>query len=178
MHVRTLVGWLVGVIALVALTGPAAACGFWRMTDAEKKLEIGWLINSASIKKGARRVGALYLDTESKHGPRVVAGKRVVLDVVDGRLRKRGKPIGAIAGNTITIGKRTYTIAFTDPSDYHGMAAWALTVTRGDDVIVTSAQAAALCAPMHHNPPLSEDAQQDTIIRRVAFYLAWRDVGL
>jgi len=177
MQLGRLVGLIVGVCALVLAARPADACGAWKMADKEKRFEIRWLINSASITKGPRRVGAFYLDTESKQAPRVVAGKRVVLDVIEHTLRKRGKAIGALEAGTIRIGKKTYAVAFTNPSDYHGMPAWTLTVKRGDDVIIVSEQATALCAPMHQNPPMSEADQQDEIRRRVAFYLAWRDLG-
>src|SRR5262249_20589944 len=135
-----LAGIVVGVVLVAGAARTAAACGYWKMIDREKHLAIGWLINAAEIKtdKG-RRLAALYLDLESKDGVRVVASKKVIFDVKDGVLRRYGKPIGRVdAGGAIAIGKQTYTIAFTDRRDRDDLPAWTLTVTRGDDVIVTS----------------------------------------
>ena len=65
-----IVAMLLGVWLLVAAR-PAEACGYWSMTDKAKKLEIGFLINSAEIKtEKKKRVGAFYLDVESKSGMR------------------------------------------------------------------------------------------------------------
>lgn len=173
--------WLVVALAcagLLAAARPAAACGVWRMTDLEKGREIKWLINSGAITSGKRRLGALYLETDGPHGPRVVAGRKVVFDVVGGALRKRGKKIGSLdAAGTLVLGKARYTIELTEPSDYHGMPAWRLIVRRGDDVILESAQAASLCAGMHRDPPMTEAEHQAEIRRRVAYYLAWRTTG-
>jgi hypothetical protein len=33
----------------------AHACGFWSMHDTEKQLDIGWLVNSASIEHAKQR---------------------------------------------------------------------------------------------------------------------------
>jgi hypothetical protein len=60
--------WLL-VVALVFAARPADACGFFTMTDRERKLDIGWLINSASIEKGGKRLAALYLDPQSRRRP-------------------------------------------------------------------------------------------------------------
>lgn len=69
---------------------PADACGFFRMTDRERKLDIGWLINSASIEKGGKRLAALYLDIEAKTGLRVVTSKKVVFDIAGDKVRRYG----------------------------------------------------------------------------------------
>ena len=55
-----------------------------------------------------------------------------------------------------------------------------MTVKRGDVVVIESADASALCAAMaraQKGTPMPLAEQQDEIRRRVAFYLAWREVG-
>ena len=172
---------LVLVACLTLLTArPADACGVWKMADVGKKLEIKWLINSATIAKGPRKVGALYLDLEDAGGARVVAGKKVLFDVKAGALRKRGRVVGSIEAGTVTIGKRVFEIELTDEYTLHDMPAWKLRVTRDGVVIVTSAEATALCAAgvaaMTGEPPSLEAARAE-VVRRLAFYLAWRELG-
>lgn len=178
---------LAGLWLFVVAARPADACGSWTMTDKEKSLAIRWDISSAGISRtsaqSARRVAALYLDVESKDAPRVVSSKKVIFDVKDGKLRKYGKAVATIddAAGTITFGKKTYTIAFADEKDWHGMPAWTMTVKRGDTVVLESAEATALCAPLakaRTGQDMSKDEQQLTIRRRVQFYLAWRELGL
>ncbi|HEU0033188.1 MAG TPA: hypothetical protein VFQ53_21295 [Kofleriaceae bacterium] len=175
-------GLLVGLWIVVAGAKATEACGFWHMTDHEKKLDINWLINSGAITstKTKKRVGALYLDIESKDGIKVVTSKRVVFDVKDGKLRRYGKPVGSLAADAITIGKQSYMITFSDQKPLHDMPSWTVTVKRGDDVIVDSTDASALCAAMDRartGKPMADEEQQDEIRRRVAYYLAWRQLG-
>ena len=170
-----LAAWLTLVIA-----HPADACGVWKMADVGKQRAITWLINSGTIAKGPRRVGALYLDLEHAGGARVVAGKRVLFDVQAGALRRRGKVVGSIEAGKVTIGKRVFEIALTDEYTLHDMPAWKLRVTRDGVVVLTSDEATALCAAgvaaMTGAPPSLEAAQAE-VVRRVAFYLAWRELG-
>jgi hypothetical protein len=61
------------------------------------------------------------------------------------------------------------------------MPAWSFSVKRGDTVVLESSNASALCTALHHGGaggimPVAE--QQAEIVRRIAFYLAWREVGL
>jgi hypothetical protein len=72
---------------------PASACGFWSMHDVEKKLDIGWLINAASITRDTgtdreKRLAALYLDIDNPSGIRVVADRKVIYDLKDPALRQ------------------------------------------------------------------------------------------
>jgi hypothetical protein len=180
---RLVVGtWLLAVVVLRAR--PAEACGFWSMTDNEKKLDIGWLINSGAITttKGERRIAALYLDLEAKDGIRVVTSKKVIYDIKGGKLRKYGTPVATFDPATgVSFGKRVYTIELTGEHERHGMPAWILTVKRGDTVIIESSEASALCAPLaraQKGIDMSSTEQQEEVRRRVAFYLAWREVGL
>jgi hypothetical protein len=171
--------WLVGLVALVAFARPADACGFWSMHDQEKNYQVGYLINSGKITRTdpKRTLGAIYLD-EQPTGLRTVKDRKVVFDIKNGKLTKYGKTIATIgADHSITFGKRVYTIELTNRHDIHDMPAWDLAVKRGDKVIVTSTEASALCAPMHRDPPWTEEQMQDEVRRRVMYYLAWRETG-
>jgi hypothetical protein len=171
-----IVALLVGVWMFVAAR-PAEACGAWGMDDKEKSWHVHFLINSASITNAKdKRVGAFYLDIESKDGIKVVANKKVVFDVKAGKLRKFGKAIATIDGDTVTFGKKQYTIALTDPHKEHQvMSAWKLAVTRDGETIVEAEHASSLCAGLHKE--MSEADKEEEVRRRVMFYLAWREVG-
>lgn len=172
--------WLVSLVVVAVFARPADACGFWSMHDDEKDRDIGYLINSAKISSGdhKRALGAIYLDDENKGGLRSVKNRKVVFDVKNGKLTKYGKTIATIsADHSVAFGKRVYTIELTNRHDMHDFAAWDLTVKRGDKVIITSKEASALCAPMHRDPPWTEEQMQDEIRRRVMYYLAWRETG-
>lgn len=164
---------------LVLAARPAEACGFWSMSDKEKKVDVGFHINSASITNGKRRLGAFYLDVESKqakeHGMRVVKGRQVVYDIKGDKLRRRGKAVATIDGNTITFGKKQYAIELTDPHEEHGMPAWRLAVRRGDELIVEAADASSLCAGM--DKAMTPAQHEQEVRRRVIYYLAWRELG-
>jgi hypothetical protein len=174
--------WLLVCLVLV-LAKPSNACGFWTLTDTEKKLEMGWLINAGTVTKGDKRLANLYLDLDAKDGVRVAANHKVVFDVKRGKILRYGETIGTVDGDTVTIGKHIYTLAFSDPSSETGVRdvkilAWKLEVRRGDDVIVTSDKASSLCAAMHSKQPMTDAEQQDEVRRRVVFYLAWRERGM
>jgi hypothetical protein len=174
--------WLVLCVALV-LAKPASACGFWSLTDTEKKLEVGWLINAGTVTKGEMRLANFYLDLDAKDGVRVAADHKVVFDVKHGKILRYGEAIGTVDANTVTIGKHVYTLAFSDPSSEKGLRdikilAWKLEVRRGDDLIMTSDKASSLCAALHSKQPMTDAEQQDEVRRRVVFYLAWRERGM
>jgi hypothetical protein len=162
----------------------ASACGFWSMHDLEKKLDVGWLINAASITRDTgtdheRRLAALYLDIDNPGGIRVVADKKVIYDLKQSKILRYGKVIGSVdADGNATIGKVTYAISFSDLKDFHGMPAWTVTVKRGNDVIAETKTGSALCAGLHRDPPMTEAEQQDEVRRRVIYYLAWRETGM
>lgn len=178
-----MVKWLAGIVVvaiLVAFARPAHACGYWKMHDEEKNRDIGYLINSVKISTGdhKRALGAIYLDDQHPSGLRTVKNRKVVFDVKKDKLTKYGKAIATIgADHSVAFGKRVYTIELTNRHDLHGMAAWDLTVKRGDKVIITSTEASPLCAPMHRDPPATEEQMQDEVRRRVMYYLAWREAG-
>ncbi len=175
-----MVKWLVGLVVLAAFARPADACGYWKMHDQEKDRVVGYSINSAIIMggEGKRTIGAIYLDDENPSGLRSAKDHKVVFDVKKGKLTKYGKAIAKInADFSVAFGKRVYTIELSNRHDVHEMAAWDLTVKRGDKVILTSTEASALCAPMHRDPPWTEAQMQDEVRRRVMYYLAWRETG-
>src|SRR5687768_9295986 len=97
---------IVGV--LLVLARPADACGEWSMKDNERGTDISFLINSGRVTKNGKNVGAIYLDDESKHGLRVVAKRKVIFDFKGNALRKHGKTVATVDGNTISFGRRKY----------------------------------------------------------------------
>ena len=163
-------------LAVVAYARPARACGVWHLIDQQRKVDVEYLIETASVRKAKRRIGVLYM-VESPTGLRVTENKRVVFDIVDGALRRRGKRVGTLGTDgALTIGKRAYVIALVNPGTAHGMPSWHVEVKEGDAVIAEG-DATSLCSAMHGDTPMSEAAQQDEIRRRVAYYLAWRQLG-
>jgi hypothetical protein len=46
---------------------------------------------------------------------RVVKGRTVIYDIRGDKLRKRGKVVATITGDTIAFGMKQYTIELTDP---------------------------------------------------------------
>lgn len=173
------IGWVVvAVVGLAIAARPAEACGVWKMQDVERSSQTLWHINSATVQKDKRKVGAFYLDVETKPGkPRVVAKREVIFDIVGDKLRKRGRAIATIKPDgSIAFGDRVYTVALTNKHDFHGAHAWDLAVARGDTPVLTSTEASPLCSFMASQKPT--DAQMlEEIHHRVYFYLAWREVG-
>jgi hypothetical protein len=187
------VGFVVALLLAFLAPRIADACGVWHMEDKEKKVDIEWLINSGRVNRPNPKakpddyatrsitLGALYLDIENKSGLRVVRDGKVVFDIVAGKLRKFGKVVATIDGDTIKFGSRAYAIAWVDKGPWHDFPSWAFTVKRGDAVVLESAQASALCAGAHAlaktGKPLPDADQLAEIRNRIAFYLAWREVG-
>lgn len=169
-------------IGVVASPHLADACGVWHMKDVDKKLDISWLVNAGSISGAKGRLAALYLDDENTTtGLRVVANKKVIFDVANGKLRKYGKPVATYDAKGVTFGNKTFAWEFTDRKLLHGMPAWTLTVKLGDKTIVESKEASALCAigaASSKGIQLTDDDQHEEIRRRVMFYLAWRELGV
>ena len=170
---------VLGLWAMVAGAPSADACGYWSMTDTQRGFEIGYLINSASIAKGEKRLAAIYLDLEAKGGMRTVRERKVVFDIKGDKLRKLGRVIGTIdrTKDTVTITGATYTLALTDPGREHDMPTWKLVVKRGDDVVVTSDSASSLCSGMATPGGMTDEEAKEEVRRRVIFYLAWRETG-
>jgi hypothetical protein len=175
---RTLVLFLL-VVAISLVSGGvrrAEACGSWSMTDVEKKLAVHYTINSAVISKltkqgkPGKRVAAQYF-TDEKLPLRVVAGKRVLLDIKDGKLVQGGKSIGAIEDSRIKIGDATYVVELGSKVE-HPLPSWTLRVSRGDTLVIESERASSMC--QHALLEGDVAAQQEDILRRIAFYLAWR----
>jgi hypothetical protein len=166
------------VLAVVFAARPADACGFFNMTDRDKKLDIGWLINSASIEKGGRRLAALYLDIEAKTGLRVVTSKTVIFDIRGDKVLRYGAVVGRTDGDTVTFGKKTFAIDLQRNAkpQHEGLPDYQLTVKRGDDVIVEAEHASALCSAMRRGN--DEDLDKQEIRRRVIYYLEWRELGM
>ena len=165
------------VIAFLVVPRIANACGFWSMTDNEKKWTVGYLINSGEIKnEKGKRIGVFYLDIDNEPGLRVVRDRKVVFDVKKGKLLKFGKAVATIEGNLISFGRRKYTIELTNPHMEHDvMPTWTLAVKRGDQLIVESEHASSLCAGLHEQ--MTSEQHEEEVRRRVIYYLAWRELG-
>jgi hypothetical protein len=176
--------WIAITLALLlALPGRADACGAWDLKDLDKKVDIEWLINAGTVRRGDTRLANLYLDLDAPGGVRVAADHRVVFDVARGKVLRYGKKVGTVDGDTITINGHAYAIDYSDLKIDHGVRdveidSWKLVVKRGDTVIATSDRASSLCAPMHRTTPMSEAEQRDEVRRRVTYYLAWRELGM
>lgn len=162
---------LVGLLVLLLTAAPALACGEWHMMDKERGLDVDYLINAARIKKGDKNYASIYLDVDGKQPLRVVRDKQVVFDIKDGKLLKLGKVVGTLDKGALTIGKKTFTIALSSSIEEHSAPGptYDLTVKVGDKVVVDGQGLYALCRDV--GPP------RDEITRRVAFYLAWRELG-
>jgi hypothetical protein len=171
-----IVAFLVGAWLLLAAR-PASACGVWSMHDTQKKLEAKYLVNSAEILTEGdkqKRVGVFYLDIENKSGIRVVRSRKVVFDVKNGKLLKLGKTVGTIDGEKLTIGKKVFTIALTNPHTMHDMPAWTLAVSLDGETIIEAENAPSLCNNLHGG--MTEADQMEEVRRRVIYYIAWREI--
>ncbi|MDX2093464.1 MAG: hypothetical protein SFX73_36810 [Kofleriaceae bacterium] len=168
-----LAAFALGLVCVAISVRPAEACGSWRLRDTERGTEAGYLINSLTIRRNNKRVGALYF-SEAKTGLRVVKDRKVVLDIKDGKLLRYGKPIAEVSDAGVTFGKKAYTIELADAPSRHGMPTYLLTVKHGDKIVLTSDEASALCAGGLASPLAPEDGRWE-VRRRVIYYLAWRE---
>jgi hypothetical protein len=168
-----LAAFVLGLLCVAISVRPAEACGYWRLQDTERGLSVGYLINSAKIAKGDKKLAALYFDSDAKTGLRVVKDKKVVLDIKNGKLLRYGKPIAEVNDAGVTFGKTAYTIELADAPSKHGMPTYLLTVKQGDKVVLTSDEASSLCAGV--NAPMSAEDSRWEVRRRVVYYLAWRE---
>lgn len=145
------------------------------MDDTAKGLHISYLINSASIQKGDKRLAAQYLDLEASGGMRTTRERTVVLDIKGGKLRKLGKVIGTIDGDTVTITGTTYTIELGPAPQQRDMPTYRLVVKKGDTTIIETDGASSLCAGLKKS--MTDAESREEVRRRVIFYLAWRETG-
>lgn len=161
----------------VAIGAPvASACGVWHLLDTQRKADVQFLISTASVRIGARRVGAFYI-AEAPGGVRVLDGRKVVTDVQGGVILHRGKRVGTLtADGAVTLAGRAYTIALTNPHLSHDMPSWDVEVRLGD-VVIAHGDASSLCAGFHRDPPLTTAQLEDEVRRRITYYLVWRDLG-
>lgn len=165
------------VVAAVVLTvgvDTARACGVWHLVDSQRKLEAVEHISTANFyTAGGRHLGRYWM-VESPSGLRASDGKRVVADVRDGVLLYRGKRLGTVDGDRVTIGRKVFTVLLANPHDVHGMPAWDVTVKDGDTVIATG-EGSSLCAGDLLDPMASDASPEDEVRRRVIYYLVWRE---
>lgn len=176
MWFMRIAGLLVGVWLLLGSAQRADACGTWSMNDKEKGTQITFWINSAIIKKGERRRGAIYL-MEHEQGLRVVKGRKVVMRIDGDKLLKRGAVVGTVDDSGVTLGKKRFDIILDNPGTIHEQPSWSLTVKRGDKVILDGTNVWALCFGRPDAPKVPSELQAE-IRRRVIYYVAWRELGL
>lgn len=106
------------------------------------------------------------------------AGGRPQLTVVDDRLQLHGRTVGALHGDTLTIGRASYRISVTlnqeaIPHPERREGRWLVEVRR-DAQSVAHGRAMAMCLGGLQLP--GDDVQVLEIRRRVTFYLAWREL--
>jgi hypothetical protein len=171
-------------VLLVVDARIASACGVWSMRDTAKGRTIKYLINSLAVHatgkdgKAGRRLGALYFDEQPSGGLRVVVKGKVVLQMKGDKLVRRGKSVGNVSSTgEVTIGKQTFQIELTSVPPVHDMPTWKLAVKQGDQVIIESDEASALCRGAMLGAGLADPAGEEEVRRRVIYYLAWRVLG-
>lgn len=171
---RIVAALVVSVLVLSLGAHVAQACGVWHLVDTQRKLEAVEHISTANFySAGGKHLGRYWM-VEAPTGLRASDGKRVVADVKDGVLYVRGKRAGKVEGEQVSIGRKTFTVALTNPHDYHGMPAWDITVKDGDTVIATG-DGSSLCSGLHRDPPMTMEQEADEVRRRVIYYLVWRE---
>lgn len=163
-------------LSLGVVEAAARACGVWHLTDHQRKVDVEYLVSTVSVRRERRRVGVFYID-ETPTGLRVTAGRKAIFMLTDGILRRRGARVGTLADDgTLVIGKRTYAIEMPTKVELHGQPAWHVEVREGDAVLA-SGDAMALCSAVVRDPDASDEVRQRDIRVRVAYYLAWRQLG-
>lgn len=164
---------------------PAQACGVWSMTDRGLKREVRFYVELVQIKRPGRAGGgAAVLRIKGKRYDKMFGtiGNKKLFQIEGDTLRRRGKVVGTVQGETFKLGKRTYTISLDYTPKKSPHQRWALKVQRGDKLIIEG-RAMPMCGMgVTWDPPDLQDdegyrAKVKTEIRnRVILYLAWRQL--
>lgn len=157
-------------IALVYQSSSAEACGFWRLEDTERGQKVHFLLHRTHVEPEGKKKRPIMRITEGKHGLRAKRGERRFLAVVDGELRRRGRVIGEVDGDRVTIRGETYEID-VERLPVKPPHNWRVEVRRGGDAIA-SGKAMVLC--QKYGEEQEEAVGARNIRRRVMYYLAWR----
>jgi hypothetical protein len=174
----------VTLAALVAgASGIAEACGVWHLQDKGLKRKVTFYVENVLItrpkgKRGPRKM-ILRISGKSAEGMYSKLGRRKHMYFEGHTLRRRGKLIGTITGDTLGLRKGRFTIGVTHRPEWGPHHHWEVKVTRGER-LVASGKAMALCMGSGA-PPGEQDAaglavERKEIQRRVILYLAWRQL--
>jgi hypothetical protein len=186
MH--TIGALVTSTLFLLAITGrglEARACGVWSMTDKGLKREVRFYVETVNLKRPGRAgSGAAVLRIKGKRFDRMYGtiGNRKLFQIEGDTLRRRGRVVGTVRGETLKLGKRIYTISLGYTPKESAHQRWALKVRQGDKLIIEG-RAMPLCGMgVTWDPP---DLQDDEAYRarvkiairnRVILYLAWRQL--
>jgi len=180
--------WFVLSVALLAggLPRITHACGVWSLKDEGLGRVVTFYVENTLISppKGKRGPRAMILRLAGSSAATLhsVIGRRPDLQFKDGALRRRGKALGTIDGDKLTLGQQRYTISLTDRlAEWGPMHRWEVKVLQGERLIA-GGKAMSLCIGTTNAPPPGERGpkwlavEQEEIRRRVVLYLAWRQL--
>ena len=180
---RVRLGWLIPLIWLLR-TSAAAACGTWLLEDDERHQSVRFYVRTTFLIPDGHNPEQplqnriLVMEGESAQQLHTEVSGRTQLDVVNNQLRLRGRVVGELSGERLTIGRLVYQIdvavrkeAAAHPERRENR--FQVEVRRGEQPIAHG-QAMALCLGGLRG---ADDAQQELEVRRrVTFYLAWREL--
>ena len=176
-------GWLIPLVWLLR-TSAAAACGTWLLEDAERHQSVRFYIRTTFLIPDGHdpeqplKNRILVMEGESAQQLHTEVSGRTQLDVMNNQLRLRGRVVGELSGERLTIGRLVYqiTVAVRPEAAAHPERRenrFLVEVRRGEQP-VAHGQAMALCLGGLRG---ADDAQQELEVRRrVTFYLAWREL--
>ena len=180
---RVRLGWLIPLLCLF-WSSAAAACGTWLLQDDERHQRVRFyirttfLIPDGAAQEQPPQTRILVMEVESAEQLHTELSGRTQLDVVNTKLRLRGQVVGELRGERLTLGPREYQIAIAVRPEAAAHPErrenrFQVEVRRGEHPIAHG-QAMALCLGGLRG---ADDAQQELEVRRrVAFYLAWREL--
>ncbi len=175
--------WLIPLIWLLR-TSAAAACGTWWLQDDERHQSVRFYIRSTFLIPDGHNPETppqnriLLMEGESAQQLHTEVSGRTQLDVMNNQLRLRGRVVGELSGERLTLGRLVYQIAVAVRPEAAAHPErrenrFQVEVRRGEQLIAHG-QAMAMCLGGLKG---ADDAQQELEVRRrVTFYLAWREL--
>lgn len=160
---------ILAAVALVLVADPsiAEACGYWNLekTLSKKDNRVAHvLVHRVRVGKRAFRVKHIGLSYEAYIGDKPWA------TFENDELRRKGKIVGRLKGDTLTVGGRDYTIRFAPLSGDHPSPYFAsLSVSRGDKEVFSSPRVMSFSAC--GDKPMTLIERQEDVLSRLAFIL-------
>ncbi len=156
--------WFSILSLLILAPSTAFACGEWSLMDhrlgEEQRFRVGGIMGLFGV------VGHDPVRLQAYEGDERIGFFR------NCHLHWRGRRVGCLEGEQLRIRDTTYRIEISSREDPHGIYLWMVKVHQGDE-LVAEGNAMSFCAC----GGCTESHKQDDIRRRVAFYLAKRDLG-